>query len=630
MPRLRSLSTLPLLLAATALAQTPAEPVVKLDPFVVTAHPSGADERAASVWVIAPDSAALPASRLADLLLGVPGLTIDQPGGPGGRSTLYLRGGEENHTVVFLDGIPLNDPTNNRGGGVDLSLLEPALLRSAAVVRGAASVRYGPDALAGVVHLGTQAAPANEANLLAEAGGDGFRRGALSASRVLADGSSSFQLGLAGTDDGSLADGSRAMRRFARGAFSTTFGSTNLRVSLWHARHNADSFPDESGGREFAVLRDLERREDRQTASAIHLDGQAGDGHWTATADAAQFDATVTSPGVAAPPDNPYAGLPASTDDTRLRRYRASLGYEQNFSGWGTALGLDAQREQGRDAGSLQFGPMVLPTSFAADRERVGAYAETSGHLAPAVTLVAGARADHYGDGVTRGTFRGGLLGQIDPATQWRLNAGTAFKPASFYALSNPLVGDATLKPEHARMIDTGLRHAFAGGRLLLDLTVFESRIRNGVDYDPVLGRLVNRTGIRSRGTELAATWRPLATLALAGSLTTDDARSNPGDERMRNRPRWRSGVSASWTPVTTFSCTAALTATGNVTDTAKPTGDLTLGGWTRLDLAARWSVTREFALTAALDNALDRTYAEAIGFTAPGRRLRLGLQAQF
>ncbi len=626
----RSFALLPLLAAAAAFAQPAAEPVVQLDPFTVVAHPTGADERAAAVQVVAPDSAALPPARLADLLLGVPGLTIDQPGGPGGRSTLYLRGGEENHTVVFLDGIPLNDPTNNRGGAVDLSILEPALLRSAAVVRGAASVRHGPDVLTGVVHLGGETAPTNETTLLAEGGGHDFRRAALSAGRVLADGRSSVHLGLAGTDDGELAAGSRARRRFYRGALNTALGSSSLQVAFWHARHDADSFPDESGGIEYAVLRAFERREDRQTAGSLRLDGKAGDGRWTASADAAQFDTVVTSPGVLPPPDNPYAAVPASTDDTRLRRYRVALGYEQSFSGWASALGLDAQREEGRDEGSLQFGPMLMPTNFAADRTRVGAYAETSGPLGETVSLVAGARADHYDDGATRGTFRGGLLGKIDSVTQWRLNAGTSFKPASFYALANPLVGDPDLKPERARSFDAGLRRALADGRLFVDLTGFVTRIRDGVDYDPVLGRLVNRAGIHSRGAELAATWRALDTLVVAGALTYTDAHSAPGDERLRSRPAWRSSLSATWTPLEVLDLTAALTATSDARDNSKPTGDVLVGGWARFDLAARWRVTKTCAVTAAVDNALDQTYAEAVGFTAPGRRLRLGVQTRF
>ncbi len=630
MNSLRPLLPLTVLALGSALAQSAATPVVLLDPFPVLAHPSGADERAASVRIVTADAATLPACDLAGLLRDVPGLVVDQPGGPGGRSTLYLRGGEENHTAVFLDGIPLNDPTNNRGGAVDLATLEPALLRSAAVVSGAASVRYGPDILAGALHLGGQSAPTNEAAMLVDAGGTDFRRAALGASRVLGDGASSLHVGVAGADDGSLAAGSRAERRVARGAFATRLGSTNLQVSLWHLRHEADSFPDESGGIEYAVLRDLEHRENRQTAGSVRLDGEAGAGRWTASADAAQFEATVGSPGVLAPADNPYDAVPPSTDDTHLRRYRASLGYEHNLSGWATAVGVDAQREQGTSNGSIDYGAMILPTAYATDRDRLGAYAETSGKLLPSVTLVGGARVDHYDTGATRGTYRAGLFGLIGSATQWRVNAGTSFKPASFYALANPLVGDPELKPERARSLDAGLRQAFAEGRLLVDLTGFASRIRDGVDYDPVLGRLVNRSGIHSRGAELTTTWRPCDTLAVGGTLTYTNGHSTPGRERLRCRPEWRGGVSATWTPVPTFVLEARLTASSDLPDSAKPTGARLVGGWARADLSARWSVSKHCTLTAALDNALDQRYAEAIGFTAPGRRVRVGLLSQF
>ncbi len=627
---LRLFLPLTVLTFGSVLAQPAATPVVLLDPFPVSAHPSGADERAASVRIVTADAAALPATDLAGLLHAVPGLVVDQPGGPGGRSTLYLRGGEENHTAVFLDGIPLNDPTNNRGGAVDLSTLEPALLRSAAVVSGAASVRHGPDILAGVVHLGGQSIPTNETGLLVEAGGADLRRAVVSAGRVLGGGVPSINLGLAGTDDGSLAAGSRAERRFARGAFATKLGSTNLQVALWHLRHEADSFPDESGGIEYAVLRDLEHRENRQTAASVRLDGAAGAGRWTASADAAQFEATVRSPGVLPPADIPYDAVPPSTDDTRLRRSRAALGYEHDLSGWNTAVGIDAQREQGRSNGSLDYGAMVLPTAYAKDRDRLGAYAETSGEILPAVTFVGGARVDHYDTGTTRGTYRAGLFGPIGSTTQWRVNAGTSFKPASFYALANPLVGDPELKPERARSLDAGLRQLFAEGRLLVDLTGFASRIRDGVDYDPILGRLVNRSGIQSRGVEIASTWRPCGTLTVAGALTYTDGYATPGRERLRCRPEWRGGFSAIWTPLSAFTLEVRLTASSDLPDSAKPTGARMVGGWARTDLSARWSVNKHCTATAALDNVLDRHYAEAIGFTAPGRRVRCGLLTRF
>ena len=236
-------------------------------------------------------------------------------------------------------------------------------------------------------------------------------------------------------------------------------------------------------------------------------------------------------------------GLPTSSDDTRLRRTRAHATYEQALASWRLAAGLDAQRESGRSTATLAYGPMVFPADFTADRDRLGAFAEASGELLPHLTLVAGARGDHYDDGATRSTFRGGLLGQIDTTTQWRLNAGTAFKPASFYALANPLVGNPALRPERARMIDTGMRHAFAGGRALVDLTAFTSEYRDGIDFDAgPPPQLRNFSRIRARGLEAAATLRAIDTLSFnaAASYTDSQRETATGDwQRTRSRPRW-------------------------------------------------------------------------------------------
>ncbi|MBK8479500.1 MAG: TonB-dependent receptor plug domain-containing protein [Opitutaceae bacterium] len=215
MSSLRLLPTLSLVLATSALAQSAADPIIHLYPFTVIAHPSGADERAAAVWVAAPELAAPAPLHTADLLLSVPGAHVDQPGGPGGRATLYLRGAEENHTVAFLDGIPLNDPTNNRGGAVNFSLIEPSLLGQVAVVRGAPSVSYGPDALAGVVHLNSDTAAGSR--LFFEAGGNDLVRGGFNGTETIGTTAApvSLSLGAAAADEGSLTDGSRAQRRIA-------------------------------------------------------------------------------------------------------------------------------------------------------------------------------------------------------------------------------------------------------------------------------------------------------------------------------------------------------------------------------------------------------------------------------
>jgi outer membrane cobalamin receptor len=602
--------------------------VVVLDPLPVVAHPSGADERAASIWVVdRGDSTSLPL-RTADFFGGVPGAHVDQPGGPGGRATLYLRGAEENYTLVFLDGIPLNDPTNSRGGAVDLSILDPALLRTAAIVRGPASVRYGPETLAGVVHFEPDWKNGAGARASIEGGDDHFRRGAFSWRRTETD-EPAMQLGAAFTGDGSPDDGSRARRSLLRGALAWT-SPVEARVSAWHLDHTADSFPDDSGGARFATRRTLDHRNDSATGVGAQLGSAFSSGRWALDADVAQFDATITSPGVEPGARDPF-GVPASDDTTRLRRYRARFLSETTVRGWTLTGGADAQREDGSDRGALHFGAFDVPTDFNMSRSRLGAFAEASGDLSPHAHFVAGARLDRFDDAGTHGTLRAGVLVPLDAATQWRVNAGTAFKPPSFYAVANPLVGNAALHPERGRSLDTGLRRTFGGERGLFDLVVFTSEFRDGIDFDPgPPPRLVNRAHIRSHGAEAALAWRPDDALLLGVALTYDDARSEPDHTRLRARPRLRAGVSMTWKPRQNFSLTGSLTNVGDVPDTSVPTGDVMLASWARLDLSAAWMVHDHLSLTAAVDNALDERYEEAIGFPSPRRRLRAGLRTEF
>jgi hypothetical protein len=74
---------------------------------------------------------ALNKRTVAGLLKTLPGVLVEEQGGPGGLTAVSIRGGEANFTLVLLDGVALNDPTNFRGGGFDFADLSTALVWSA-------------------------------------------------------------------------------------------------------------------------------------------------------------------------------------------------------------------------------------------------------------------------------------------------------------------------------------------------------------------------------------------------------------------------------------------------------------------------------------------------------------------
>ena len=132
---------------------------LEMEPVVVTATvaPTLLDRTTAPVTVISrAQIEAQQVESVTELLRQVPGVHIDQAGSRGGTSSVYLRGSDPNFTVVMIDGIKLNDPTNSRGGSFDFSKLSTDSIERIEIVRGPLSAVYGSDAVGGVINIITR------------------------------------------------------------------------------------------------------------------------------------------------------------------------------------------------------------------------------------------------------------------------------------------------------------------------------------------------------------------------------------------------------------------------------------------------------------------------------------------
>lgn len=127
-----------------------------LEPVIVTATRTAitANEALSSVTVITrEDIERLQPVSVADLLTGLPGVSIGQTGGIGQQTSLYLRGTNATHVLVLIDGV--------RIGSVSIGL--PALeqipvqaIDRIEIVRGPRASLYGSDALGGVIQVFTR------------------------------------------------------------------------------------------------------------------------------------------------------------------------------------------------------------------------------------------------------------------------------------------------------------------------------------------------------------------------------------------------------------------------------------------------------------------------------------------
>jgi vitamin B12 transporter len=91
-----------------------------------------------------------------DALSLAPGLNVVQTGGPGGVTSVFIRGTNSNQVKVLIDGIDASDPSNPNGS-FDFGQLLTYDIGRIEVLRGPQSGLYGADAIGGVISITTKA-----------------------------------------------------------------------------------------------------------------------------------------------------------------------------------------------------------------------------------------------------------------------------------------------------------------------------------------------------------------------------------------------------------------------------------------------------------------------------------------
>jgi len=116
---------------------------------------------------------------LSTLVRLTPSAAVTTSGPAGSLTEIRIRGAEANHTLLFVDGIKIDDPAS--GDTPRYEILNADLASRVEVVRGPQSALWGSEAIGGVIAVnGLDDAPGHAAS--GEAGSFGFERGSASAS----------------------------------------------------------------------------------------------------------------------------------------------------------------------------------------------------------------------------------------------------------------------------------------------------------------------------------------------------------------------------------------------------------------------------------------------------------------
>ncbi|MEM9255124.1 MAG: TonB-dependent receptor [Pseudomonadota bacterium] len=597
-----------------------------LENILVTGTYSPRTELTSSVSVLdAHEIASLDKRHVADLLKTLPGLLVEEQGGPGGLTSVSIRGGEANFTVVLLDGVPVNDPTNTRGGSFDFGNLNTALVERIEVVRGAQSAIYGSDALAGVINIVTRRPEmGHRQSLRADVGEDDYYNlGGVAQGRVQ---NFDYTLELATRDDGNPVPGSRRNSDSAnlRAGWEPALGH-RLTAGYRYLDGERKSFPEQSGGPVLALNDDLDQVDYEDEVLSLSWRWAIRDA-WQSQLSLSRFEHTETfdSPGIP-----PFFEVPPNGNETDFTRDQAQwVNTLQVREVVQLNLGGDYRREEGDSAGYVEFFGDRSATDYQLDRDVVGVFAHLTASPLQRLLMQGSVRYDDPEGFDSETSWQAGSRWAVTDVVSVALNWGQAFKLPSFFALGNALVGNPDLQPEQSESWDAGVNWSPLSN-LSVGATIFFNDFKDLVDFDDASFRNVNRQNVESQGVELQSTWSPRAEFSLRAQATYTDIDVKGEDTVLTGRPEWTAGLVAQWRISEAWDTVLDYQYTGRQWSISRHTGaEVTekLDDYHRVDWVARWHPVNQWQFRVAVDNLLDERYETAVGFEAPSRALRVGV----
>lgn len=597
------------------------------DEVIVTGtySPVTSEQLAASVTVINQEQLlALSSHSLVDALRQVPSIWVEEQGGPGGLTAITLRGAEANHTLVLLDGVELNDPTNTRGGAFDVNNINIDSIKRIEIIRGAQSAIYGSDALAGVIHIiTTEPTKTAQSNLSVALGEDGYKTASFITTGSVDN--VGYAVKIQSKDAGEPIEGSSAENKEALVKLNWKQDVHGLDFSYRYLDGKKTTFPEQSGGSLFAKIRDLDRSDFTDQNAALAWQWQVNN-QWRSKLQGSWFNRqeNLTSPGIA-----PFFAVPPNGADTNFSRTDLSwvntLGNEKTL--WSN-LGVERKKEYGESKGYIAG--FDMPIDFALNRQINSVFININNYINENLLIQASARRDDATHLKPKDNIQGGVRYQINEHLSWLANAGQGFKLPSFFALGHPLVGNKDLKPEESTTRDTGLE--WATNNTNINLSVFRNTYTNLIDFDSDLFKNVNRTDvIDTRGVETEIHWHTQDNqwqLGAHASYADIDA-VHP----LMGRPQVKAGATVMYNLNEKWQFNANYLWVDDRLAASQYTGDTvieTLDKYNRLDLGAKWKMNSQLTINLSIENIADEGYMNDIGFPAIGRTGFVGANFSF
>lgn len=540
------------------------------------------------------------ATTIKDALQNIPGISINQNGSFGQTSSFFLQGMDNKYTLVLVDGVSINDPSNISGANLSHLMLNE--IERIEIIKGAQSGVWGANAAAGVINIITkEPEPGLHGFTSLELGSYGYKylTTGLSYKTHLSD--IAFNVGKLETNGPSAqAPKGENIDQYE----DDPYYNTTLQIKLGHWI--------DSNNRIEASIKDVD--------SKVEYDGW-GDPNSSEYANYKQRQVSANY--------QHYHNAHTITLSASKSKFKSD--YIKPFSS--SQFRGDSQEIELKDrfrysnSGLLLFG-----ASFGKDVAKSGSDKKSSKKQAAFInhtyTLDSWVfnqafRYDSYELFDNEVTGKLGVSYLFDKNFKIYANAGTAYRAPNIINMLNPWgLSNFDLNPESIQSYNVGFNYHF------LHVNLFYNQIKDLIDFNQTLWQYQNISGKSTfKGVEISFEQALSQNHLLNLNYTYTDAKDEDGN-RLANRPTYTASVNLIYAPRKDFTNSLITEYIGPRTDsgdTHKQTGRYFLA-----HLSTQYSLNKNWTIEGKIKNIFDKNYQEVDGYTTLGRSFYVGFKASF